>query len=503
MPQELLREVVGHLVTEPNALRLLKRLSLVHRAFTPICQTYIFEDLRLSGFKENIQSQLRRKHKILHLKPECTDLVKLVVLRYIEGRDPSWLFEDSRFLDIFKSLSESKRRPSSLELYTICPHPSPENAIGLCWERITNFFASASLTNLTLWNCKGVPLKLIAACPNLRSLDLFRTSPEPSRTEDLLHLQPDTAQPKLVKLVYNQTNGLLKNLLGPSPDTPSILDLSDLRVIETCPMAKDEMDLIPEILRRSRASVEVVQCIKSLAPDHEQDRYLPLSTYLSFHDTPLLRNVELVAEIVDTDANASIVIADICSVLQTIPSASKVHRIKLAVLVRGEKPFTHGLNQEWRRLGDQIARISSEDRLVFELNVKACRVRGFLSRADHAPLYEHVRNELANLNSLPHIMMEFTNPLNAEPDWECDSDSGSDITSSSDTYSDSGDPWTDESDFGERGSYTGGESSDSEDSYDSGEVYLDEEGSSFGSLDEEDSDGGAERSGNEDTGTEV
>ena len=96
LSDDLLAYIVEHISNLPFRDEQLRNLSITDRAFTQICQKYIFRSLKLgvySGAKSKISKKLAEMKMILNDKPSFANRVRVIQIAVTHERN-AWFFND-------------------------------------------------------------------------------------------------------------------------------------------------------------------------------------------------------------------------------------------------------------------------------------------------------------------------------------------------------------------------------------------------------------------------
>ncbi|KAG2018614.1 hypothetical protein CC2G_008032 [Coprinopsis cinerea AmutBmut pab1-1] len=79
---ELLHQIVGQVAGEPFCISVddLHNLSLADRAFTTICQMFLYEELKLKGTSFQMARKLDRQTAALQANPDAVNFVRRIVI---------------------------------------------------------------------------------------------------------------------------------------------------------------------------------------------------------------------------------------------------------------------------------------------------------------------------------------------------------------------------------------------------------------------------------------
>ena len=94
----------------------LRNLSITDRAFTQVCQTYIFRSLKLGvdlGTKSKMSKKLAKMKKILNDKPSFANCVRVIQIAVSHERN-AWLVNDPTLISILQLLAKSPVPPLRL-----------------------------------------------------------------------------------------------------------------------------------------------------------------------------------------------------------------------------------------------------------------------------------------------------------------------------------------------------------------------------------------------------
>lgn len=119
LSDELLERIVDEVAGDDDFLevRWLKRLSIVHRAFTTLRQSRLSGELRLYGSKSDMTTTLKRAHETLNLKHLPISFVRRIRLDVNRQRNISWLFQDKHFISLVRTLSKVPHPPLHIQIY--------------------------------------------------------------------------------------------------------------------------------------------------------------------------------------------------------------------------------------------------------------------------------------------------------------------------------------------------------------------------------------------------
>ena len=90
LSDDLLAYIVEHISNLPFRDEQLRNLSITDRAFTQVCQTYIFRSLKLGvylGTKSKISKTLAKMKKILNDKPSFANCVRVIQIDVLHERN--------------------------------------------------------------------------------------------------------------------------------------------------------------------------------------------------------------------------------------------------------------------------------------------------------------------------------------------------------------------------------------------------------------------------------
>jgi hypothetical protein len=249
LPPELLALIVEQLASraeDPRAENL-KRLSVVDRAFTLLCQSHLFKDLNLSGDKAKMTRTMENAYAILERKVSSgISFVRQIRLDLDRQKDPSWLFQDQTFLSLMGVLSKAPRPPYELDIMnwnakkTEDPH--------LIIQGLANSFFSKSLEGLHLYRCR-IPVNLLRVSPALKRLEILDVNiitPSKNGRDDTAQFDK-TQLPKLRVLDHRLSFDLVQRFL-PAEGRKQVADLSQLRTLHMCPEDEENMTLAQPIL---------------------------------------------------------------------------------------------------------------------------------------------------------------------------------------------------------------------------------------------------------------
>jgi len=264
LSDDLLASIVEHVAKLPFADEYIYNLSLADRAFTQVCQKYIFQTLELgtsSGSRKRISNKLGKMIKFLNNNPSFANRVRVVQVA-INHNQNAWLFKDNTFIRILKLLAKSPAPPHELHFgghTTLSGEPTfiIEDPILVVGQLMQSFFPQ-TLTILHLTDCKNIPLPLFLICHRLKEvlLDSARV------TEESYDKYPDEQCfgrefPALEIFNYRDSQNLVKQMISPPPrfHTPVVL-WSNLRVLTLSPHEKEEMACLQHILDAAHNTLE-------------------------------------------------------------------------------------------------------------------------------------------------------------------------------------------------------------------------------------------------------
>ena len=262
LSDDLLAYIVEHISNLPFRDEQLHNLSITDRAFTQICQTYIFRSLELgvdSGTKSKISKKLAKMKKILNDKPSFANRVRVIQIAVSHERN-AWLFNDPTLIGILQLLAKSPVPPHKLRFGGPMFAPLTIEDPILFVGRLTQSFFSQTLTTLHITECKNVPLPLFLICPKLRDvlLDCVGVTEEgyDEYPEEYCSSR-DQELPTLEVFNYRDSHSLVKQMITSPPrfHTPVVL-WSKLRVLTLSPHEKEEMACLQPILDSASNSLE-------------------------------------------------------------------------------------------------------------------------------------------------------------------------------------------------------------------------------------------------------
>lgn len=256
---ELLARVVEHLAddTDNRAAKRLKRLSVVDRAFTLICQSHLFQVLELDGNKSRMTKTLQTVHEILKSKESpAISFVRRIRLGLDHQKDPSWLFQDSTFLSLMAILSKAPRPPYELQIlyWNGSTTKNPE----LIVRGLANSFLSQSLRSLAIWKSQ-IPARTLLVSSGLKRLELTGVhfiGPGKSAKDDNTQVD-DRLPPRLQVLDHRTSFDVVQRMLA-GEGAERVADLSQLRVLHMSPEDEENMALAQPILDVAHATIEEI-----------------------------------------------------------------------------------------------------------------------------------------------------------------------------------------------------------------------------------------------------
>ena len=257
LSDDLLVSIVEHVSKLPSRDEDLYNLSLADRAFTRLCQKYIFRNLKFSS-KSDISGKVKRVKKILDGNPSFASQVCMVEL-LISPNDCAWLFNNRTFIKILQLLSRSPMPPHELHFSgkSFFSHMIKDPI--LIARQLAQSLFSQTLTILRLTDCGNVPLPLFLICPRLREvlLDKVRAASYPIYDKYLSNLCSGREAPPLEILDYRDSHSLVKQMITPPPrfNTPVIL-WSNLRVLTLSPHEKEGVASLQPILDAACTTLE-------------------------------------------------------------------------------------------------------------------------------------------------------------------------------------------------------------------------------------------------------
>ena len=271
LSSELLGLIVEELAddTDYESARWLKRLSIVDRVFTPLCQSHIFKELILSGSKSEMAKQLSRAYDILKTKQASpVSLVRRIRLDLEEQKNVSWLAQDRNLLSLMQMLSKAPLPPSQLEIYGRDTPTTkiPDSII----EALANSFFSTTLESLLLSNAR-IPAKTLRISPALRHLDLYNVRfATPNKRVDGDNGEFERRPlPKLRELDYTASHDVVRHFL--SNESPEqMAEINQLRSLGIAPGDEEDMKLAQPALDAAHETLEEIIMLASyVAPDFE------------------------------------------------------------------------------------------------------------------------------------------------------------------------------------------------------------------------------------------
>ena len=249
LPDDLLASIVEQLSKLPFADKNLKNLCLADRAFTQLCQTYIFRELTLgNGLRGKISKQLKRLEIFLKDKPSFTNRVRMV--RLVISPENASLFKSPNFTSILRLFVKSLIPPYELYLSGLLDSSLIGDPV-LVLRQLTESFFSQTMTILHVTKCVNVPLPLFLICPRLREVFLDQVR---ATTDKSYYKYPDNQwsgreAPLLEVLNYRNSHSLVKQMIAPPVrfNTPVVL-WSNLRVLTLAPHDNSGMACLQPIL---------------------------------------------------------------------------------------------------------------------------------------------------------------------------------------------------------------------------------------------------------------
>ncbi|KAF8149156.1 hypothetical protein B0H34DRAFT_668003 [Crassisporium funariophilum] len=406
---ELLFNIVEHIAKLPSPEEELHNLSLVDRAFTLSCQSYIFRTLQLgggSGSKSRISKKLKQMRRILNDKPSFADRVRTIEF-HILPKHLVWFLNNKTLISILQLLAKSPMPPH--EFYLSSPL-DPLNLGGpIVWGRLAQSFFSQTLTILHLKCCENLPLSLFIICPRLREVELDSVeAAHESYNQWSDNNCPALESPALERFYYRNSQTLVKQMITPPSRYHMPLGLwSKLRVLTLSPHEREEMNLLQPILNAACNTLEELYLTGIQVGDSEQ---LPLAGIVNLRSVPRLHVFALLAIIKCDVREESTVIRDINIVLGTIDASNEITNLCFDFDIVGRQPFGRCLDEDWGGICEEVIRISAGKPL--ELNFEMWVSNGTLD-VDHpgeGELYAHIRERTVSLSDYPNICTHLWDP---------------------------------------------------------------------------------------------
>ncbi|PPR03015.1 hypothetical protein CVT26_004542 [Gymnopilus dilepis] len=410
LSNELLLYIVSCLAELPFAKEHLHNLSLTDRAFTQHCQEYIFRVLSLggrSGTRGEISSQLKKIRRIFDEKPSISQRVRIIDI-YATQNENAWLWKDGTFLSIICTLSESPRPPYELRIRGPISRPVKLEDPGLLVECIEQSFVSRTLLVLHLQNCKSVPLSLFLVCQELKEvkLDGVRVAAQEYGNCSDIQIHGQGA-PSLKHLDFRGAHSLVRYMVHPPPGFRApVVNLSQLRTLTLSPHERAEMNYLQLILNAASTTLEELYLTNIRIGN---DIQLPLAALVDLHRLQQLR-VFAVFATMTCGTEETWVIADINSVLQTIPLSTQMTNLFFDITVYGTQPFEGILDQAWVGFCGEAIRISSGKHLELDISIGVSIGRMEAHHPGAEKLYADILNRMATLSGHSDICLHYWNP---------------------------------------------------------------------------------------------
>jgi len=237
-------------------------LSLVSQVFRPRCEKHLFTSISFS----NISSPWSRRAKriqefidILSRKPYIAGYVRGLHLGVGDGRDQEWTVQNPGFLKIMDLIRESATgfRIKRVELVGNTTGPARKIANPRRFaESFCAPFVTPVLSSLCIDGLDNVPITLFTTCPNLKNLDLIRTT---FGGLDLVNNMNSTSQsyPQLQRLGFHRCIQAIDTLMHRQvPGLHPFINLSKLRIITTERTWIDNAVALKRLLQVSSGSLE-------------------------------------------------------------------------------------------------------------------------------------------------------------------------------------------------------------------------------------------------------
>ncbi|KAJ3520152.1 hypothetical protein NMY22_g12876 [Coprinellus aureogranulatus] len=443
LSNELLALIVEHVAddTDSGAEKRLKRLSVVDRTFTLLCQSHLFKELRLKGVKSNMIKTLKRAYDILKRKdPASFSFVRKIRFEFSKQKDLSWLFQDRTFTSLMEILSRAPRPPYRIKIFDW--NAPKTKGSELFVEGLLKSFFSRTLESLFIWD-SHIPADTLLISATLKKLHICAV--QIVLPKDGTARLVEGELPKLRKLDHRLSFGTVQWML-PGGGTRRIADLSQLRILHMCPEDEENMALAQPILDVAQETLEELHLTHSYVNNFEEHRgYIPLAPLLELRNLHQLRVFKLISGIYDGDPDRLDVIKDLTRVLSTIPAVNHLSSIGLRMWVYGKPPFEQVFkdteSQKWRALGEEIIRISSGKPLRFVLDIEIQNEEGDpldyhdpIDECRLQRLYGHIEKEFQQLRTMEGIKVDFFNELARRPEDESDGETEAASDSDSQVY---------------------------------------------------------------------
>ena len=259
LSQEIIDEIIDHVPKHKD----LMSLSLVCQALRPRCEKHLFTSIRFSNIASSWSRKTGRfKFKdfidILFRKPYIAGYIRELHLGVGYGRDPELTVEDPGFLKIMDLIGESANgfRIKRVELAGSRTGPTRKIANPRRFaESLCAPFTTPFLSSLCIKDLDDVPITLVTGCPNLKSLDLIRTT---FGGPDLVNINSASqSYPQLQRLGFHRcTQGIDTLMQRQVLESHPFLNLSKLKIITTDRTWIDNVVALTGLLQVSSGSLE-------------------------------------------------------------------------------------------------------------------------------------------------------------------------------------------------------------------------------------------------------
>jgi hypothetical protein len=259
VPFELLSKIIDELGYRSDDI---DTLSVVDRAFTPLCQQRLFHTLKLSGSREDAQERLLELEELLEATPSLVAHFRCIDLDLdgprFKSSDPTWIFNNPAFIAVIKALGCSPSPPDTLKINHDCSHSSLFNNQTLAMERLLQSFFSSSLTTLDVGGCLNLPPSIFLISPNLAHLRLdatylakgYKLSESPCYGRD---------PPQLDTFSFGLSPRAVKRLLKPiQTGKGHLVGWSKLRALRVSSEDWQSMPLVQRLLDSTSKTIEVI-----------------------------------------------------------------------------------------------------------------------------------------------------------------------------------------------------------------------------------------------------
>ncbi|KAH6901260.1 hypothetical protein BKA70DRAFT_691707 [Coprinopsis sp. MPI-PUGE-AT-0042] len=414
---ELCNELLSEIVAHVGKVKDLKALSLVHRAFTDLCQKSLFDLVRIYEWNRGLTT----------VYDTCDrDPRKAAYIRHIAVMvpdDSKRIFNplaDARFLSLMSLISDSPTPIRSCTLQNV--DNSPGRSTRVVMDCILTASISQTLTELSLCNCE-LPTAAISQCFQLKKLDISEVRLIELAGASTNHTESGQ-RPHLTSLEYTTSTETIKAMLPSLGAETSIAELSALRILRLIPEHQEDMAQAQAILDAAQDSLRELHLVDGThEPMYNLNRHFFLANLLNFRHLSRLRYFELRASVYDSDPGRMKVVDDMIIMLSRIPAVNSLDTFNYRVQAKGRPPFTNAMSQNWHGLAKEVIRMSAGRpfRFLFEMDTGIEEsssdsdtwyyTRDQL-RPHHKKLYSHVCHEMRDIKTHKNIKWVCQNEIN-------------------------------------------------------------------------------------------